>query len=49
VAQARRHLDATRQDYRGWEYRYLEALLNRGQQTFKGQPGHWLLTLAVLV
>jgi hypothetical protein len=35
-----RQLDATRKDFRGWEYRYLVTLLNRNQRTFNGHADH---------
>src|SRR5687767_8227478 len=30
------HLESTRWDYRGWEYRHIYSLLNRNQRTFLG-------------
>jgi hypothetical protein len=30
------HLEETRRDYRGWEYRYLHTLFNSNQRTFRG-------------
>jgi WD40 repeat protein len=33
------HLHATREDYRGWEYRYLSTLFNSNQRTFRGHTG----------
>ncbi len=35
-AQAWKHLNATRQDFRGWEYNYLYTLFTKSQQTFRG-------------
>jgi WD40 repeat protein/tRNA A-37 threonylcarbamoyl transferase component Bud32 len=34
-----RHLDASRADLRGWEYRYLHSLFNRNQRTLVGHNG----------
>jgi len=36
AALAWHHLEATRQDYRGWEYRFLQTQFTRNQKTFRG-------------
>ena len=39
AAAAWQHLEATRRDFRGWEYRYLFTLFNSNQRTFRGHTG----------
>ncbi len=33
------HLDATRRDFRGWEYRHLATLFTSNQRIFRGHTG----------